>query len=189
MNRDSILIIDVETTGLCPISRDIWEVALVSYQNRGGAVLNVKIKVNADACYWDLEALRISRTKGMDGERYYEKQDAVYKIYSFVRSTYGREKPILAGHNVGFDISFLKKLFHPHPFDFVDYHSIDTFSMAQAMTAAGLLPNGMDRLKDLAEYYGIKNINPHSALSDADTTRGILKAMFADLDVMKEVSR
>jgi DNA polymerase-3 subunit epsilon len=84
----------------------------------------------------------------------------------------GPDKVMLAGHNAAkFDWPFMLKAFARTgtalPLG-LDYHMIDTASMAWPWFAAGLIPR--TSLETLCDYFGVSNDGAHRAGPDVDRT-------------------
>lgn len=74
---------------------------------------------------------------------------------------------LVAGHNVGFDWGFLKAGYHRAglPLPKVDYHRLDTASLAWPLFVDGEVPSLS--LDALAAHFGLERPRPHRALADA----------------------
>ena len=97
----------------------------------------------------------------------------------------GRKRVILGGHNVPFDIAFLKRLFSfsTHDYDKVfSYRPIDTQVVAHFLTLAGKLDVVSTSLNQLCNHYKIiiregGAAGAHDALEDATATARLLTAL------------
>ena len=77
------------------------------------------------------------------------------------------EGVLVAGHNVGFDWAFLEAGFRRAGLALpnVDYHRLDTASLAWPLVVTGELPSMS--LEPLAKLLGLERPHPHRALADA----------------------
>lgn len=168
LSNETIIAIDLETTGLDPSSETIIEVGAVKFRGneelgRFSSVVNPHRKLSSFIV--DLTGIT---------------QDDVDR-----GAEWDRVKPLLTefigshailGHNVGFDASFLRKNGIP-----LKGGSYDTSEMARIV-----LPNGPEYgLGRLSERFELVHDNPHRALSDALATRDlflILLEKFETLD-------
>ena len=77
------------------------------------------------------------------------------------------EGALVAGHNVGFDWAFLEEAFRQEelPLPEVDYHRLDTASLAWPLVATGELRSLS--LDSVAAYLGLARPSPHRAMADA----------------------
>lgn len=80
--------------------------------------------------------------------------------------------PII-GHNIQFDVNFLKKLFKDNNRSFNQYFShryIDTYSVFKTCVLAGLIDKNLNSSAEAFSYFGIKVKGRHSALGDCIAT-------------------
>jgi DNA polymerase III epsilon subunit-like protein len=77
----------------------------------------------------------------------------------------------LAGWNVCFDASFLRRLCQESncddTFKRLSYRHLDVQSVARACRQTGLIPYAVESLSDIAAFFGIARSAKHSALQDA----------------------
>lgn len=102
------------------------------------------------------------------------------------------EKALLAGHNVQFDIAFLKAMIADYSlwlqqvspgFHFeklFDYHVLDTFVMFYFTKVVVQKVTKKARLVNAAEYYGIPH-SAHNAEGDVDACAEVLRLMSKEL--------
>ena len=98
-------------------------------------------------------------------------------------------KPILCGHNIGYDVQYLARLYRiagaPHRMDEVfNYRTLDTASIARFLILAGLVPLQEPTSISLFEHFGCKPVKAHDAFSDAVATHNLLTAM---LNVVRKI--
>lgn len=159
----ALAFVDLETTGLDPSRHDILEVAVIRVDARSFEVL---------AEYHTL----------VTPERLDDAQPEALAICGFSKAAWTNARPLrdallavapllegalVAGHNVGFDWAFLEAgcrragLALPR----VDYHRLDTASLAWPLVASGELPSLS--LDSVATFFGLDRPRPHRALADA----------------------
>lgn len=153
---DSIVALDIETTGLDPNKDEIIEIGCVRFRDR---------RVDAEWSTLIHPGRRIppfiTRLTGITDQMVLQAPailDVLPELADFVG-----DAPIL-GHNVRFDLSFFKKhsLFRLNA-------TLDTYEMA-----AVLLPNaGRYNLSALAQSLGVPYPATHRALDDSRATRGV----------------
>ena len=83
--------------------------------------------------------------------------------------------PVLVGHNVKFDIKFLRYVFHLHGQDLFNYISIDTFDTQRLsnLTWKSQLKSGEAqamRLGICCKRAGIELVDAHGAMADVEAT-------------------
>lgn len=164
--------IDIETTGLDYDKHEIIEVGcIIAICER---VENKYILTKLDEFEFktkpnnisnaDEIALKINKFKLSDWNNA-EDLEHVIKILS--EKTIGA---VMVAHNIIFDYSFLDRAFKKFNIkNEMNYYGLDTISMAYTK-----LVNTEDvdkvSLHNLTKYFGIKNENEHSALSDCQAT-------------------
>lgn len=91
------------------------------------------------------------------------------------------EKVIPAGHNVHFDINFMKKAFdnYLNPFKYeqvFDYHTVCIFTLANFWLTIVRNVTKKSSLVNLTKHYGIPH-EPHTAMNDVEATVEVLKRL------------
>jgi DNA polymerase III epsilon subunit-like protein len=75
------------------------------------------------------------------------------------------KRPVVGGHNVAFDIGFLKSHFARCNFTFeISHRTVDTCALAQPLVALGLIPNAS--LEALRAYFALDDRHAHTAIGD-----------------------
>ena len=114
-------------------------------------------------------------------------QAALALLQDFIAKHYRKElaageQVVIAGHNVGFDVGFLKRLCRISGAEFPSAFShrvLDTASVLRFLSLAGLLPAEAVTSSGAFDYLGI-NIQAekrHSALGDARATAYLLSRL------------
>jgi len=209
---DRLLIIDTETGGLDPRKNAILEVAGVVWERNPGQAGRIlgkfRYAVHDPDGVCEPRALEINgidptRNNGMSPEL------VVALIEDFIRVVYfgGKfpvdprdQKTVLGGHNVGFDVGFLKRLYdladrprgffgffkrlyrlvvprnsHDSRYEQVFSHRlIDTCGVVRYLVLAGALPLEGAGSQEAFEYFGISPKEAHTALGDAEATAKLL---------------
>jgi DNA polymerase III alpha subunit (gram-positive type) len=99
----------------------------------------------------------------------------------------GAYKLVPAGHNLSFDIGFVKGHFlqadNPEGDDWDKYFShrrLDTATLAHGLILAGKLPNNLEcSLQSLAQHFDLDYSGAHNAKFDAELTLDILKILIS----------
>ena len=107
--------------------------------------------------------------------------DTVYKLKKiFIKYGLRNNKLICAGHNVGFDRGFLNALFLQLGCKtlhyWLDYHHLDTMSVAAWLRYVGKLNIDSLKLVDLCLHFGIP-LKAHDAFEDIQATRLLAKEL------------
>lgn len=169
--------LDLETTGLDPDRDAIIEVAAVKF--RGQKVLDswsTLVKPDRPIPYRieRLTGIRQEETEGAPSV-----STAVERLARFIK-----DYP-LVGHNIRFDLSFLRRRGL-----LLANEAVDTFELAGIMVPHAARYS----LSRLAEELGIPAEGAHRALNDAQTTRKLLLALIEraerlDVDTIQEINR
>lgn len=169
--------IDLETTGTDPKQHSIIQIGAVYYE-KGIPVKTFDKKMYTSGSKISVGALKVNKTplsviKGETEGRVSE-YDALVEFVDFCLSI---GKPlIILGHNVAFDVNFLKELFNTYGIqgfeDLFGYRVKDTAVIAQFLADAGVFTNFKSGLANLAETLGITvdKSNTHEALYDVHLT-------------------
>lgn len=181
------VVLDTETTGLDPQKHSLLTIGLVVVDFPSGIVVDdLHIPVREDMMLLDPQAMEVN---GIDlathSENSFTVTEAVGIIANFLGKHFpGKGKIRLAGHNVDFDISFLKRLWRlasanapEWPFD---YRTLDTASLGYAEILGDPdRPNDTPSLDKMLHKYGItiEKQDRHTALGDAKATAHLIAAM------------
>lgn len=170
--------IDVETTGLEPDYHEVIEVAAVRLDPR-----TLDIQVEMDAKVRPDRPERAER-EALEQNGYTPEDwtDARPLVEVLAQLTPVLSGCCLAGHNVGFDWAFLRSSYRrvdalqPD----VDYHFVDTASLAWPLVAAGLIER--PKLEALCNHFGISNEGAHSAPADVRRTIEVYRRLMPMLE-------
>lgn len=175
----SIVFVDTETGGTSEHEHSLLTVGLVTLDTKTREVTRERlVRVRHDTYRVDAEALAVN---GIDLASHHEQavvpETAANEVRDYLRYR-RRSRVMLGGHNVSFDVRFLRTLLP-------DYHElvlggvVDTKVVAQFLMHAGVLPKTLNtRLEDLAAHFGIE-LRPHDALEDARATARVYACMLA----------
>jgi oligoribonuclease (3'-5' exoribonuclease) len=104
-------------------------------------------------------------------------------LYNFLKThaSNGAVKLIPLGHNIAFDVDFIKRHLLNKSFNqFVSYRMLDTSSQIQFMKLTGQVPRDLaGSLSEIATYFGISTIDnvPHTAKGDTYMVIEILRKL------------
>jgi DNA polymerase-3 subunit epsilon len=159
----ALAFVDLETTGLDPSRHDIVEVAVIRVDARSFEVLAEYHTLVAPERLEDAqpEALAICGFSKAAWTNASSLRDALLAVAPLL------EGALVAGHNAGFDWAFLEAGYRRAGLALprVDYHRLDTASLAWPLVASGELTSLS--LDSLATLFGLDRPRPHRALADA----------------------
>lgn len=170
--------IDVETTGLDPDYHEIIEVAVARLDPRTleiRAELDAKVRPGRPERA-EPEALRLN---GYTALRWADARAAGEVLQRLTPILNGC---ILAGHNVPFDRAFLLAAYRraSKTLPDLDYHVVDTASLAWPLVVAGLVDSL--RLRVVCEHLGISNQGEHSSATDVRRTIEVYRRLMPTLE-------
>lgn len=178
-----LLIIDTETGGLDPIRHSILSLGATVWEE-GHQIAEIELLIAEDEIIADDEALAINRIDTqqlkLDG---LSPKDAIARLEVFILEHFNDNDQVsIAGHNVGFDVGFLKRLYRLAGRSYkkrFSHRLLDTASIMGFLRIAGMLPIENSGLEAGLKYFGVevhKEVR-HSALGDAKATAALLSAM------------
>jgi DNA polymerase III subunit epsilon len=187
LSKRSLFVIDLETSGTSPFIHDVLAVGI--------APLNSKVLPQVFYVQVDQEAAAWTPFAATNFRKFEERWRQEAQSPAFVCSEIERYLkevcvgPATAiGHNVGFDIAFLRKLtFRAGRSDLAGFshRALDTHTMLYLLHLQGAIPAAALTSDGAFEHFGITvpEHARHTALADALATRDLvtrLLAMFSD---------
>jgi DNA polymerase III epsilon subunit-like protein len=174
-----LLVLDTETGGLNPETDALLSVGLVDWQD--GAVLRqAEILVDAAGLACDPKALEVNNIDLEVHHAYSVSRDEAARLIREFCRPMGR--PWLTGHNIQFDIGFVRRLFTPEVLRQTFSHRVlDTMQVLAYLGHCGVIPEGIAKLDQALDYFGITmpDGRRHTALADALATAQVYSAMLA----------
>jgi DNA polymerase III epsilon subunit-like protein len=175
-----ILFIDTETGGLDPEKHSLLTASFVVYEDgeiKAAAEWRIKHKdyiVNA-------AALKINNIDLVEHDsKASEKQFVVEEMIEFIIQFFGAEKPVIAGHNIQFDINFIAKLFKEckefWP-KYASHRTIDTCGILRFLYHAGKIQEDVAASDKAFKYFGIEVAERHTAYGDVCATVELYKIL------------
>lgn len=171
--KDRLLFIDTETGGLDPNKHSLLSLGMVVWEDME-IIDSQELLINDGKLSVTEEALSINKIDIDEHKKSaISSTQAIEKIFQFIGKHFPHQRKItLAGHNVQFDVNFLRFLFSRNNENFGKFFShriIDTSSILYYLYLAGLKQKAIssDEAFDLFE---IKVEGRHTALGDALAT-------------------
>jgi len=170
-----LLVIDVETTGLDPATDSLIQLA--------SCVLSRKElrEERSFSSYVRPETPIQPHAKAVHGLSNEDLTDAP-AVGSVIRrfAEYAPSDAIICGHNVAFDVAFLKAAYKSVGLTYsFDYHTLDLWSIAFFVLGAQRIALPEYNLTNLCKLYGIRRSSKHDALEDVRATAQVLRHLFA----------
>jgi DNA polymerase-3 subunit epsilon len=174
-----LLVLDTETGGLDPSTDALLSVGLADWED-GVVLRKTEILIDPEGLNCDPKALAVN---GIDLEIHaayaVSRAEAGVQIRAFCRPM-GR--PWIAGHNVQFDIGFIRRLFDPGTLRMVFSHRVlDTMQVLAYLGHTGKIPDGIGKLDQAIAHFGIEVPagQRHTALADALATADLYTKLLA----------
>lgn len=182
-SSSALLAIDVETSGPDPFVHRVLSIAFVPISNCG----------SAKPIVFYIKYPRISWTT--IGKQYFDKYKAswvnsaktpqhTYKAIDKYLAGISAERVTLVGHNVGFDLSFLKQLIHLAKgrwYEKLTYRTLDTYSMSYALSKSKVINLRKYDSDHLFKTFNItlSDTERHTSLGDAYAVKYLYKRMIS----------
>ena len=172
--RSNLFVVDVETTGTNPFINDPLSLAIVPIDEPDEPfVAHVKTTNPRWSAYAEENFRNFEAEWKKQAE---EPKKVVAALESYLKKRIGTEKATLVGHNVGFDLAFLRKLaFYCGQEEIVglSHRTIDTHTLLFAAWKEGKLPETALGSDAAFKHFGIEFAagTRHTALHDALATR------------------
>jgi DNA polymerase III alpha subunit (gram-positive type) len=167
---NSMLWIDFETGGLDSDIHSPLSFAMI--QTRGDEIVNEwECQIRLDNMVVTQEALLVNKldltAPGLNKDEF---KSAYLNIlgdwFDLTLETSSRKYPLVGGHNVPFDLGFLRKLTDKKMY--LSYHAIDTIPLAKTLQDLGIMPPSSLKLGHLLDVLGIQPDGElHGAMVDA----------------------
>lgn len=173
--ENRFVFIDTETGGIDPQKHSLLSIGVVVWDKDIGIISQKEFFVKSKQYIVTRKAQGINK---FDIEAHNKiAQDSIIvinELISFLRNYFPENTAFpVVGHNIQFDINFLKEFFKKNGRSFNNYfahRSIDTYSIFKAMTIAGIIDKSLNSSSDAFSYFNIKVQQRHSALYDCIAT-------------------
>lgn len=159
IRQDRYVVVDIETTGLYPMSDEIIEIGAIKVDENGEiSTFQKLIKPCKPVSTFITNLTGITNTMlEKDGK---DVTEVLQAFDTFI------EDYTLIGHNVNFDLKFLDDKYEKYLIKNIDNKYLDTLYLARRTMS--FLPN--HKLKTIAEYFRINTEGHHRALKDVQMT-------------------
>ena len=185
--RGPLVIIDTETGGVDPHTHSLLSVAFVSLDGER----RLEVFVREATLVTNPESMKVNGIDLAWIEREgLSPREACDQLDAFLREEVrlGGGKPaLLVGHNVAFDLAFLKRLYRhageTQESPLISHRSLDTHTLLWALAALGRVPASACGSDGAFSHYQVAPPQElrHTALGDAVATRALLRHLLHDL--------
>lgn len=174
--QDKILFIDTETGGLNPLKHSLLSVGMVVWEDFK-LTQSKEVLILEEGLILDEKAMEINKIDIQEHKKLAKSpNEAISEIKSFISQNFEENgKVTLAGHNINFDVNFLRIFLDRNNDDFSRYFShrfIDTSSILYFLYLSGKLKEKAISSSQAFELFGItfEQNKRHTALADAIAT-------------------
>lgn len=182
-----LLVIDTETGGIDPDRHSLLSIAAVVWED-GALNAEFEVLVAEPDLTVTARALEINRIDlVLHSRKAVMPVEAMARLETFLNEQFQHERAqgeriVLAGHNIGFDVGFLKRLCRMAGVDFESLFShrvLDTASILRFLSLAGRVPESATTSSNAFAAFNIsiKDSERHTALGDARATAALLAAL------------
>ncbi|OIR07380.1 DNA polymerase III PolC-type [mine drainage metagenome] len=182
--NDRLLVLDTETGGLDPNRFSILSLGAVIWDN-GVLGQEIDLPIAEASMVTDPQSLAINQ---IDPKKHLINaipvDQAIPRFIGYLKDNFPAlaqgEKITLVGHNVAFDMGFLRRFFRLGNVRFEDYFShrtVDTATILKFLMLAGRVTLDSPSSTTAFDYFGVKISQRHTALADAKATAELLNAM------------
>lgn len=177
-----LLFIDTETGGVNPDKHSLLSVGLVAWDIDAGIIDKRELLIKHSEYKVTKSALRVNKINLEEHDlTAITGTEAIKEIDEFCEKNFPKDhKVVVAGHNIIFDIGFIKSLLSANGRSFENmfsHRSIDTASILQFLQISGKLSIGINSSSEGFKFFGIEVDNRHSALSDSIATAQLFDKM------------
>jgi DNA polymerase III subunit epsilon len=174
MIDEKLLFVDTETGGTDPDVHSLLSIGLVVWQDFH-VVDSLELLIKDKELRASPEALAINKINLKEHfEAGLDLGIAMERLLSFLHKHFANgEKVTVAGHNISFDIQFLKKFFKRNGSEysrFFSHRSIDTSAILYYLFLRGAMKKKSISSDSAFDEFGIRVTTRHSALDDALAT-------------------
>lgn len=180
-----LAILDLETSGVNPQKHSILEIGIIPLDDN-------KPKFH---CYVRPHHIAWSDFAKQNFQKFADRwmaeavpeQEALHRLDHYLANTFPGKKLTLIGHNVGFDVSFLKKLANDSNLEEIpglSHRAIDTHTLLFLLNLKGKLPDRALTSDGAFRHFEIEVPEElrHTALGDAAATKELFKKVIALFD-------
>jgi DNA polymerase III epsilon subunit-like protein len=188
---DLIIVMDLEMSGLDPMKNSILSIGAVDFSKpKNQFYMECRLMEGADA---DPEALKVNgfTKKGIADKKKESNEIVIKKFCKWMDAVNDRT---IAGHNVQFDMRFLKHAFYVYKMDYkIGSRCIDTYALAyvhhlKRRAKPPMKDNRADITSDVVfKYCGLtKEPYPHNALMGAKMEAESISRMMYGKPLLRE---
>jgi DNA polymerase III epsilon subunit-like protein len=175
LSNRPIVVVDLETSGVNPFRHEVLAVGLAPL-DRGLPPLSVYVR--PERIQWTEYAERnFERFSGEWNAESISPAEACVSIERYLAEVFSGKPVTPLGHNVGFDLAFLRKLAFLGGRDQLaglSHRAIDTHTLLYMLASKGQIPHDAATSDGAFRHFGIAVDGRHTAIGDAIATRDLV---------------
>ena len=177
-----LLFVDTETGGLDPNKYSLLSIGLVVWDSNDGVLFEKEMLIKHKEYHVSTSAQRINHFDLQIHEQTaIPSKTAIDVLYEIKDQFFDDKATIpLAGHNVSFDILFIRKFFQDNKRSFeklFSHRSVDTYSIVRFLVDCRRLPESVNSSAKAFSHFGITVQGRHTSLGDARATAELYEKM------------
>lgn len=180
-SNSNLVVIDIETTGTNPFIHDALAISFVPVNSK---LSKLEVFIRHSNPEWnDFAKENFKKFQPKWQQEAAPAKTIFSRIEAYISSTFEKYPVTLIGHNIGFDVAFLRKIAYQAGHDYfsnISHRVIDTHTMLAILALQGKIPKSATSSDGAFKYFNIDS-NPalrHSATHDAELTRLLFLELF-----------
>ena len=175
IKMDRLLFLDTETGGLDASKHSLLTIGYAVWESTGDILFKREICQYLNKYITCEEALKINNfnIKNFSPENILSAAEIIDDFEALKRRFFHGAKIPLAGHNIAFDMDFLRAMYRRAGREMEDtfsYKALDTYSILQYLIQLGKIPAKINNSEEAFKYFNIDVKGRHTALGDAVAT-------------------
>lgn len=183
--KSRLLFVDTETGGTDPQKHSLLSIGLAVWDESVGVIDSCELFLKNENYVITNTAKKINKfDKHLHEQNAQDGKSVIHSIKKLIKKHFPKDTAVtLAGHNVQFDIGFLKKLYSAEGVSFsksFSHRAIDTYSILRYLFYTGRITDDISSSAKAFGYYKIKVSHRHSALGDVLATTELFDKMIKE---------
>jgi DNA polymerase-3 subunit epsilon len=171
--KNRLLFIDTETGGVDPSECSLFSIGFIVWED-GKIIFEKEIFIKDTIYKTTSTAIKLNNIDISKLDEIGVLQIKVTEEIENIKKEYFNDEPMtVAGHNVGFDTSFIKQLYknsNKNYYNDFSHRMIDTASILQFLYYSGILPENLAASDKAFGYFNIRIEKRHDSLEDCRAT-------------------
>lgn len=189
--HNRLLFLDTETGGRNPHKHSLLSIGVVVWDYEEGVLYTNEFYIRSDSYVVTVEAERINHFDEKEHRSKAIPAEQVIAELTEIKDTFFADFTAipLAGHNVAFDVQFIKQLYSKCNRSYeksFSHRTVDTYSIIKFLSDCQLLPNTVNSSASAFKHFGISVLGRHTALGDAIATMQLYEKLLSTIKEKKD---